>query len=164
MKARTMGRTIEIPDEMVRAAKQPGRSDGPQPEKAWLASTVGPGPQSASPSPLPGWPKEHDKWNYNFCLYLDKQRAHGLIRWFWYEPFSLWLVPPSKHTKERGLRHKVDFCVWRNDGALEMIEVKGRSKNLRDGITRYKIAKERFPCFIWKIVRLKNGDWEEFSV
>lgn len=162
MKARTMGRTIDIPDEMVRVAKQPGRSDGPQPEKAWLASTVGPGPQSASPSPLPGWPKEHDKWNYAYAQFLDLERHAGNLKFWWYEPFSLWLVRPNKEQKDQGVRHKVDFMIWGNDGALTMVEVKGHSRNLRDGITRYKIARELFPCFQWKLVKRNGHGWEEY--
>jgi len=35
----------------VRVAKLPGRRDDPQPEKAWHASTVGPGHRSASYAP-----------------------------------------------------------------------------------------------------------------
>lgn len=151
MKAKIMGRTIEIPDSRVK-------------EYADIAEPARNKARSTAISP-PGWPKEDDKWNYNFYLYLDKQRVNGLIRWFWYEPFSFWLVPPDKQSKERGVRHKVDFCIWRNDGSIEMVEVKGRSvRNFRDGITRYKVAKDRFPCFTWKIVRLKNGGWEEFTV
>jgi len=150
MRVRTGGRSVEIPDERVGGGQgmPTKKSDGSNP----------------SPSPLPGWPKQADKWNYAYAQFLAMEKHAGNIKWWWYEAFSIWLVPPNKATKDRGLRHRVDFLVWQNDGTLTMIEVKGRSLNLRDGITRYKIAREKFPCFAWKIVKRKGHGWEEIII
>jgi hypothetical protein len=67
----------------------------------------------------------------------------------------LWL--PGK------VRYKPDFLVQYPDGLerrLEVIEVKGWSKNLRDGKTRLKIAAAIFSCFTWRMVyRTKGGGW-----
>ena len=45
------------------------------------------------------------------------------------------------------------------DGRLEFVEVKGWSKNRRDGVTRYKIAAAIFPCFAWKMVVNVDRSW-----
>lgn len=158
-----MGRTIEIPDEMVRGGvdvtRKAGTIDDGRPhykERTLIAGSI------PAPSPLPGWPKEQDKWNWSYAQFLDLERHAGNLKFWWYEPFSLWLVRPNKEAKEQGVRHKVDFMIWGNDGALTMVEVKGHSRNLRDGITRYKIARELFPCFQWKLVKRAGHGWEEY--
>ena len=62
------------------------------------------------------------------------------------------------------MRYKPDFMIQRvGRSMLEMVEVKGWSRNLRDGITRYKIAASLFPCFTWKMVKRKGHGWEEFT-
>ena len=144
MRVKTGGRTIEIPDERVQ------RGTAVQPTLA-----VGM-PQ------LPGWPKPTDKWNYAYAQFLEMEKQAGRIRWWWYEPFSIWLVPPNKQERQRGVRHKVDYMVWENDLSLSMTEVKGHSRNLRDGITRYIIAREMFPCFKWRLVKRERGGWQNY--
>jgi hypothetical protein len=85
------------------------------------------------------------------------KRANHVCQ-YWYEPFSLWL--PGK------VRYKPDFLVQYGDTIImEIIEVKGWSKNRRDGMTRLKIAAALFPCFTWKMVyKVKGGGWMEESV
>ena len=107
-------------------------------------------------SPLPGWPKASDKWNYAYAQYLEQEKQDGRIIFWWYEPASFWL--PGK------VRYKPDFLIWRHIfGRLEYIEVKGWSKNRRDGVTRYKIAASLWPCFAWKMVKRKGYGWEEIA-
>lgn len=109
-----------------------------------------------APSPLPGWPKASDKWNYAYAQFLELEKQAGRVLCWWYEPMSIWL--PGQ------VRYKPDFMVQMvEDGRLEMIEVKGWSKNIRDGKTRYKIAASLFPCFTWKMVKRKGRGWEEYT-
>jgi hypothetical protein len=82
--------------------------------------------------------------------------AAGLVKQWWYEPFSLWL--PG------GVRYKPDFLVQFPDELrlpLRIDEVKGFSKNMRDSLTRLKIAAALFPCFSWALIRRENGGWDE---
>jgi hypothetical protein len=166
---------VEVPGERVRGGVDRTRA---LPEMAYLSREVKQGPdsadktrraayQAAAPSP-PGWPKPSDKWNAAYCRFLDLERQAGRIKWFWYEPFSFWLVLPDPSKGERGVRHKVDFMIWYPDGLerrIQMVEVKGYSKrNFRDGITRFKIAREKYPCFDWVIVKRKGNGWEEICL
>lgn len=104
------------------------------------------------------------KWEAAYAAKLDMDKAAGMIKAWWYEPFSLWL--PGK------VRYKPDFMVeyhpanFEQNGfdlhtPLEIIEVKGWSRNRRDGMTRLKIAAALFPCFVWRLVsRTKGGGWD----
>ena len=96
------------------------------------------------------------KWEAAYASKLELEKHAGLIKAWWYEPFSLWL--PGK------VRYKPDFLIQYPDGLeqrLEVIEVKGWSKNRRDGMTRLKIAAAIFPCFTWRLVyRTKGGGWD----
>jgi hypothetical protein len=105
------------------------------------------------------------KWEAAYASKLELEKRAGLIKAYWYEPFSLWL--PGK------VRYKPDFLVQYSDSnmiacgndhyrqpPLELIEVKGWSKNRRDGMTRLKIAAALFPCFVWRMVyRTEGGGW-----
>lgn len=152
-KARIMGKTIEIPDELVMrgvggAAIKP---DSPGNRNS---------PKQADPaaSPLPGWPKPSDKWNYSYAQYLELEKQAGRVAYWIYEPWSMWL--PG------GIRYKPDFLVVYPDGLElkpKLVEVKGWSRNLRDGKTRYAIAAALFPCFDWAMVKRKGHGWEEYS-
>lgn len=140
MIARIGGKKVEIPDSRVLrgTAVQPTASVGmPQ---------------------LPGWPKPTDKWNYAFAQYLELEKQAGRVSYWIFEPWSMWL--PG------GIRYKPDFLVVFPDGLEQkpkLVEVKGWSKNLRDGKTRYAIAAALFPCFDWAMVKRKNHGWEEYS-
>ena len=103
----------------------------------------------------PGWPKEADKWNYAYAKLLEIRRQAGEIIHWWYEPFSIWL--PG------GVRFKPDYMVWEANNTITIVEVKGWSKNLRDGKARYKIAASLFPCWTWKMVTKKSNQWEEMT-
>ncbi len=111
--------------------------------------TVLPVSASAAPSPF------RSKWEANFAGKLELELRAGLIKAYWYEPFSLWL--PGK------VRYKPDFLIQYPHGlerSLEIIEVKGYSRNLRDGMTRLKIAAALFPCFTWRLMRWTGGGWD----
>lgn len=99
------------------------------------------------------------KWEAAYASKLELEKRTNHICEYWYEPFSLWL--PGK------IRYKPDFLVQyfpQGHGSvttLEIIEVKGWSKNRRDGMTRLKMAAALFPCFVWRMVyRTKQGGWD----
>lgn len=102
------------------------------------------------------------KWEAAYAAKLELEKQAGVIKAYWYEPFSLWL--PGK------VRYKPDFLVeyhpanpWGGQISpnIEVIEVKGWSKNRRDGMTRLKIAAALFPCFVWRMVyKTKGGGWD----
>lgn len=159
MKARIMGKTIEIPDERlmggVDVTRKAGTIDDGRPhskERTLIAGSI------PAPSPLPGWPKPSDKWNAAYAQYLELEKQAGRVKYWWYEAFSLWL--PGQ------VRYRPDFLIQYPDGLerkLHFVEIKGFSKNRRDGITRYKIAASLFPCFSWSMMKRAKGGWEEYS-
>lgn len=153
MKARIMGRTVEISDERMGKAKGgiAGSAYSPQGTRR-LELTSG-----AAPS-LPGWPKPTDKWNWSYANFLELEKQAGRVAYWIYEPWSMWL--PG------GVRYKPDFLVVFPDGLErkpQLVEVKGWSRNLRDGKTRYTIAAAVFPCFEWIMVKRKGHGWEEYG-
>ena len=113
-------------------------------------------------APTVASPQYRSKWEAAYANKLELEKRAGHITGWRYEPFSLWL--PGK------IRYKPDFMVWRECGdgygkvariEIEIIEVKGWSRNRRDGITRLKIAAALFPCFVWRMVyRTKGGGWD----
>ena len=114
----------------------------------------------ASPSPgvlLPTPSPYRSKWEAAYAANLELAKQAGVIKQWWYEPFSLWL--PGK------VRMKPDFLVQYPLGmerSLQIVEVKGWSRNLRDGMTRLKIAAALFPCFTWTLAyKVKGGGWME---
>lgn len=108
----------------------------------------------SNPAPAP----YRSKWEAAYASKLELEKHAGIIKAWWYEPFSLWL--PGK------VRYKPDFLIEMPyipgmERHLEIIEVKGWSKNKRDGMTRLKIAAALFPCFVWRMVyRTKGGGWD----
>ena len=114
-----------------------------------------PSPGVLLPTPPPKYPYD-SKWEAAYHAKLQLEIHAGLVKQVWLHPFSLWL--PG------GVRYKPDFMVQYPLGlerSLEIIEVKGWSKNRRDGITRLKIAAALFPCFVWRMVyRVKGGAWD----
>lgn len=109
----------------------------------------------SNPAPPPTY---RSKWEAAYASKLELEKRAGLIKAWWYEPFSLWL--PGK------VRYKPDFLIEMPyipgmERHLEIIEVKGWSKNRRDGMTRLKIAAAIYNCFVWRMVyRTKNGGWD----
>lgn len=113
----------------------------------------------SNPAPSPFAPYR-SKWESAYANKLELEKQANLICNYWYEPFSLWL--PGK------VRYRPDFMIQyyptghtpNRPGfvtTLEIVEVKGWSKNRRDGITRLKIAAALFPCFVWRMVWMKKG-------
>lgn len=86
--------------------------------------------------------------------YLGALKHAGVILEFWYHPLTLKL--PG------GPRYTPDFMVWPAEpGArVQIHECKGFSKNLRDGMTRLKVASGLYRCFEWRLVRRIKSQWD----
>ena len=118
----------------------------------------------ANPAPSP----YKSKWEASYAGKLDLEQRAGIIKQWWYEPFSLWL--PGK------VRYKPDFLVeYQQDMEdlvchmpLNIVEVKGgwtkNGREDRDGVTRLKIAAALFPCFRWLKVSYVKGAWKEEAI
>ena len=142
VKARIMGREIEIDEERMRGsavARTGHKREAP------------PNEQAAGSNPAPSSYKS--KWEERYAKQLAAEKVQGVIANWWYQPYSIWL--PG------GVRYKPDFMVQYHDNPrLQMVEVKGWSKNLRDGMTRLKVAASIFPCFDWSLAKWKGGKFE----
>ena len=105
-------------------------------------------------------PTYRSKWEQSYANTLEMAKMAGIIKQWWYEPFSIWL--PGK------VRYKPDFLVQYPLGmerSLQIVEVKGWSRNKRDGMTRLRIAAALFPCFEWTLAyKVKGGGWMEDSI
>jgi hypothetical protein len=119
-------------------------------------------------NPAPSPTKFRSKWESAYSAKLDLELRAGLIKAYWYEPFSLWLPGKVRYKPDFMVQYKVPlYQVNITDYVpqLEIIEVKGFSRNRRDGITRLKIAAALFPCFVWRMVwRTKGGGWDGMYV
>lgn len=109
-------------------------------------------------SELYGWPKRADKWNFAYAQELDARKKAGDILEWWYEPHA-WRIA-------EGVSHKADFMVHRESCGcpiIEIHEVKGYSRNLRDGITRFKVARDKYRCFVWRMMKREKGRFVEVT-
>lgn len=119
-------------------------SDTQRKERATLARERGvkgakPNVQFSAPAPI-----YDSKWEERYAKQLDTLKLAGeIVRW-WYHPFSMWL--PGK------VRYTPDFMV-QHHGHIQIVEVKGWSKNLRDGMTRLKVAAGVFTCYQWTLAK-----------
>ena len=129
MKYRIGAHVVEVKDERV-------RTGGPLQGKNKRVVPYGASAVSAS--------SYDSKWEERYAKQLDTLKLAGeIVRW-WYHPFSMWL--PGK------VRYAPDFLV-QHHGHLQIVEVKGWSKNLRDGMTRLKIAAGIFGCYQWSLAK-----------
>ena len=115
----------------------------------------------AGSNPAPSPKKEFDsKWEETYAAELVMRKHAGLIRNYWYHPTTFHLPGKVKYTP--------DFLIEYPSGMetrLEYIEIKGWSRNLRDGMTRLKIAAAIFDCYTWTLVKKsKGGGWSETVV
>ena len=159
MKARIMGREIEVDETRMRgSSRRATQATGGQSDvTADSRTNVSAGladmrlTDTAGLNPAPSSYKS--KWEERYAKQLAAEKVQGVIVAWWYQPFSMWL--PG------GVRYKPDFMVqYPHSERLQMVEIKGWSKNLRDGITRLKVAASIFPCFDWSIGRWKGGKFD----
>ncbi len=84
-----------------------------------------------------------------FAFYLETLRKAGLIYRWRYEPCR-WKLADDTY-------YKVDFMVTLYTGEIIYLETKGWHKNIRDSITRFRVAAKRFDEFAWIFVTEKGG-------
>lgn len=113
--------------------------------------------REAAPRAMPAGPeaKRFDsKTEQAYFNHLSALKFGGEIIEFWYHPFTLKLADDVRYTP--------DFLVQvaPSTSRLQIHEVKGWSKNVRDGITRVKIAASLYHCFDWRMVRKGSSKWE----
>lgn len=75
------------------------------------------------------------------------------IKAYWFESFKLRLADRTWYTP--------DFVVQRND-KIEIVEIKGGFIR-DDSMVKYKVAKEMYPCFTWKMMQYKSGEWRKIK-
>lgn len=110
-----------------------------------------------APSPK----REFDsKWEETFCSELVLRKHAGLIRNYWYHPWTFRL--PG------GVKLEIDFLIEYPFGLerkLQVMEIKGWHKNIREAMAKLKIAAAIWPCFQWSIGRReKGGGWHEKDI
>lgn len=101
-------------------------------------------------------PRFDSKLEMAYDQYLAALKFAKEIREYWYHPLTLKL--PG------GVRYTPDFMVWPNEGKVQIHECKGWSKNLRDGMTRLKLASGLFSCWDWRLVKKNRGKWEVSTI
>jgi hypothetical protein len=92
-------------------------------------------------------------WERRYAQHLELLKQAGEIICWTYEPVNFRL--PSKRNF-----YKADFIVKTKHG-VQVHEVKGWSKNRRDGITKFKTAAGLNPWATFKIIRYEDGQWIE---
>lgn len=129
------------------ASKEPGSAYSPRGTRR-PESTGGAAPSSPFDS----------AWEAEYARHLDLQKIAGTIKAYWYHPSTFHLPGKVKYTP--------DFLVQYPDGLerrLQYVELKGWSKNRRDGVTRYKIAAGLFECFEWIMVERAGKGWQQIG-
>jgi hypothetical protein len=96
-------------------------------------------------------PKYKSKMESEWAERLELLRIAGEIIDYKYEPISVILAD--------GRTYKVDFLVKRKDRIIEAQEIKGWHPNIRDSRTRWLVAAEMLPWFLWKFCVKKKGKW-----
>ena len=96
-----------------------------------------------------------NKTESEYMDFLEQRRLIGEIISYGYEMVKFRLAGNWKTT------YKPDFYVLRTDGQLEVHEVKGFMED--DAAVKLKVAANRFPFLIFKLVRKKTkkegGGW-----
>ena len=97
-------------------------------------------------------------------VYLDSLKGSGSIVDYWFEPFSLRL---SEAETGQPLRYTPDFMVLAESGIVYVDDIKAaKTKNGvafddPEAIIRIKAAADRYPLFVFRLVRPdRQGGWE----
>jgi hypothetical protein len=92
-----------------------------------------------------------NKWERNYAQYLDLRKYIKEIACYRYEGLAFRLATNT-------YLHP-DFLVVMPDGRMEIHEVKGHKRE--KWWARFKIAREMFPWFTWRVVKIEKGQWVE---
>ena len=112
------------------------------------------------PAPPPQKREYDSKWEETYATELVMRKHAGLIKAYWYHPWTFRL--PG------GVRLEIDFLIEHPLGLerkLQIMEIKGWHKNIREAMAKLKIAAAIWPCFQWTIGRReKGGGWSEEDI
>ncbi len=114
-------------------------------------------PRGVGSKPAPS-PQYDSKLEARYAQYLHCLKYGKEIDHWHYHPFTL-LLPG-------GIKYTPDFAVCYDSGfvgfyRVEIHELKGhmRMKNVRDSVTRLRIAQGLFPWLWFKIISRSKGQW-----
>lgn len=93
--------------------------------------------------------KTEEMWAWS----LQEEKQKGRILWFDFEPVTFRLT--SKVPGSTRVSYTPDFLVELADGSMRIDEVKGPYIR-EDSLLKFKMAADRFPCFSWRMVQLKD--------
>jgi hypothetical protein len=92
------------------------------------------------------------KLEQRYAEHLENQRVAGEIKRWAYEALKFRLADGALFTP--------DFCVWLNDGSLELRETKGHMREAAR--VRFLVARELYPEFQWRMIQASSkGGWVE---
>ena len=109
----------------------------------------------SNPAPSPFAPYA-SKWEQNYAIYLNLQLNAGEIKCWRYGRVTFRLA--------KGQYHRIDFIVLRNDGRVQMDQIKGWHPNLRAAIKGLKWAAQLWPMFYWTITKWNGSGWETVEI
>ncbi len=91
-----------------------------------------------------------NKWETLYSLELEQSRREGMILAWWYDSINLRLADRTWY--------RPDFCIVVCDGRLTFVEIKGFLRD--DAAVKFKVAREMYPHFGWRMLRKTKHGWE----
>lgn len=85
-----------------------------------------------------------------YARHLEYLRLLGFVVAWWFEPFSLKLAPRT--------HYRPDFLVQYKPRRIELVEIKGEFVR-EDSAVKFKVSRDKFPCFDWQCLQWKKGEW-----
>ena len=95
--------------------------------------------------------RQMNKLEARYAAHLDILKAAGDVNWWAYEAVKLRLADNTFYTP--------DFIVWTKDWHLDIHETKGWLRE--DANVKFKVAKEMFPIFGFRMLFFQGGRWQE---
>lgn len=96
--------------------------------------------------------------------FLANEKDAGRVVDWWFEPMSLRVTASDKGD---AVRYSPDFMVLAADGTVYMDDVKAKAKRGKTfddpaSLVRVKAAADRYPLFVFRLVRPTGGGGFEF--
>lgn len=110
-------------------------------------------PKTETAKTIPG-DRYKNKWERNYAQHLDLRKYMKEIASYRYEGLAFRLAANT-------YLHPDFSPVVMPDGRMEIHEVKGRKTE--KWWSRWKIAKDMFPWFTWRVFRIEKGQWVEIE-
>ena len=158
MRARIGSREVEIDENRVRGGVEntqgcPSRTLLGGPQRSLAGKRILDTPQEPETIPAPAHPYR-SAWEARYAQHLEILKRAGEIIDYWYEPIRFRLPGEANY-------YKSDFLIqFRSPLApgfyhkwIEVHEVKGWSKNRREGITKLKTAAGLNPWATFQLVQ-----------